>query len=96
MRRADVFHWVEKQRMIYQLHAQDPQNPKDTMFLLQSDAVTDQESLGEWLKTVSDCWKDRADNPGERDPIPDGWVMMICSEDSEHFERTPVAPPITI
>jgi hypothetical protein len=77
--------------MICQLHAQNPTDSKETMFLLQSDDLKTQDDSDEWLASLKEYWKDRSDNPGERDPIPDGWQPMVCDETADCFVRAPVA-----
>ena len=64
--------------MLVQLHAQNPEDPKQTEFLMQGEVNSDDDTQ-EWFQLCGAKWEELR---GQR---PTGWIPMICTETYEGF-----------
>lgn len=62
--------------MLVQLHWQNRANLRETIMVSQSD-VASNDDVRTWLNDVMDR---------RREEMPDGWIPMVCTEHSRHFE----------
>ncbi len=63
--------------MLFQLHWQGVANPKWTEFVAQAEfGDGEHDKLLAWQQDI--CERRKAE-------MPDGWVPMLCTEDSEYF-----------
>ena len=64
--------------MLVQLHAQNPQDPKQTEFLMQGEVNSDNDAK-EWLELCATKWEELKEHR------PEGWIPMVCTETYEGF-----------
>lgn len=64
--------------MLVQLHAQNPNTPSETEFLMQGEVSNDQDAK-EWFELCAAKWEELKDLRTE------GWIPMVCTESYEGF-----------
>ena len=64
--------------MLVQLHAQNPQDAKQTEFLMQGEVNSDEDAKA-WFALCGEKWEEL------KDLRTDGWIPMVCTETYEGF-----------
>lgn len=64
--------------MLVQLHAQNPNEPKQSEFLMQGQVNSDEDAKS-WFELCATKWEEL------KEQRPEGWIPMVCTETYEGF-----------